>query len=265
MEYEGLILEKEKGIATITLNRPEKLNALTKAMMEDSFPRATEDVRKDDDIRVLIITGAGRGFCAGADVSDLAAGDVVGKGGTRWQLLEPLAASHALPLHNLEKPTIAAINGVVAGAGVSLAALCDIRIASENARFVFAWVLRGLIPDCGATYSLPRILGVSRALELAFTGDMFDAKEAERIGLVNQVVAAEDLMKVTRELAEKLAKRPPITLGLIKRAVYRGIVNDLEQQLDFESYAQNLCITTQDHKEAVQAFLEKREAVFRGI
>lgn len=264
MKYEGLTLERQNNIGIITLNRPQKLNALTKVMLEDSLPRAAEEVRKNNDIRVLIITGAGRGFCAGVDLSGLATGEMANHGDERWKLLEPLAASWVLPLHNLEKPIIAAINGVAAGAGVSLILLCDIRIASENSSFALSFVPRGLIPDCGATYSVTRTLGISRALELMLTGDMIDAREAQRIGLVSKVVPPEDLMKTAADLAEKLAKLPPIALGLTKRAAYRGMVNDLEQQLDFETYAQNLCAGTEDHKEAVKAFLEKREAIFRG-
>ncbi len=265
MKYEGFSLEREEGIAILTLNRPEKLNALTKRMMDTDLPAAMEEVGKDDDIKVLIITGTGRGFCPGADVSELAKGVVVGRGGTRWQNLEPIGASFALSVRNLDKPTIAAINGVAAGAGVSLACLCDIRIASENARFGLAFVLRGLIPDCGATHTIPRLIGTSRALELMLTGDLIDAKEAERIGLVNKVVPQEELMKVAKQLAHKIANGPPVAISLIKRSVYKGVVNTLEQQLDFESYAQNFCIDTEDHKEGVKACLEKRTAVFRGI
>jgi 2-(1,2-epoxy-1,2-dihydrophenyl)acetyl-CoA isomerase len=264
MGYEGFILEKEGSIATITLNRPDKLNALTKKMMEDDLPAAFEEVRKDESLRVLIITGTGRGFCSGADVAEIAEGVILGKGGPRWSRLEPLGGNLVLSLYNIDKPVIGAINGMTAGAGVSLALLCDIRIASENARFNLAFVLRGLVPDCGATYTLPRLIGVSRALELMFTGDTIDAQEAERLGLVSRVVPQDELLKVSRELAEKIAQRPPIAVGLIKRAVYNGLVNTLEQQLDFETYAQNLCLETEDHKEAVRAFLEKRQPVFRG-
>lgn len=264
MVYEGFNLQKENGIAILTLNRPEKLNALTKKMFETDLPEALGKVRKDDEIKVLIITGTGRGFCSGADVSELAAGAVVGRGSYRWLLVEPFGGSFVNALSKMEKPVIGAINGVAAGAGLSLSMLCDIRIASENARFSLAFVLRGLIPDCGATYTVTRLIGVSRALELMFTGDVIDAREAERIGLVNRVVPQDQLMPVTKELALKIAKQPPIAVAMIKQAAHKGVANNLEQQLDFESFAQELCLGTEDHKEAVKAFLEKREAVFKG-
>lgn len=264
MQYEGFTLQKEEGIAILTLNRPEKLNALTKRMFETDLPDVFAKVRQDDDIKVFIITGTGRGFCSGADVSELATGAVVGRGGARWLLVEPFGGSLVNGLRKIEKPVLAAINGVAAGAGLSLAMLCDIRIASETARFSLAFVLRGLIPDCGATYTVSRQVGTSRALELMFTGDIIDAKEADRIGLVNRVVPQDKLMPVTKELAMKIAKQAPIAVAMIKQAAHKGVDNSLEQQLDFESFAQELCLGTEDHKEAVKAFLEKREAVFKG-
>jgi 2-(1,2-epoxy-1,2-dihydrophenyl)acetyl-CoA isomerase len=261
VEYEGFFVEKEGAIATLVLNRPERLNALLPTLILD-FPRAIEDVRKDDDIRVLIMTGAGRAFCAGGDVSTKGSGKTYQELSQRWSrfLIGPVAMS----LRNLEKPTIAAINGAAVGAGVSLFLACDIAIASENARFGLAFVKVGLVPDAGATYFLPRKVGIAKAIELMCTGDMIDAKEAERIGLVSRVVPHDKLMEEVKKLAEKLAKGPPIAIGLIKRATYKSLDNNLEQQIDFEDFAQSLCFKTEDHKEGARSFMEKREANFKG-
>ena len=263
MPDEGFTLEKLDGIATLTLNRPDKLNALTTRMRTAAFPRLFRQLQADDDVRVLIITGAGRAFCAGADVAELGATTQSSPGPGREARLQALG-SFALLLYNLDKPVIAAINGVAAAAGVSIALLADIRIASENARFGMAFVARGLVPDCGSTFSMPRLLGAAKSLELMYTGDFIDAKEAERIGLVNKVVPHDSLMDEATALARKLAKAPPLTLAQTKRAVHSGLINNLDQQLYFESYAQDFCLQTEDFKEGVSSFLEKREPQFKG-
>jgi 2-(1,2-epoxy-1,2-dihydrophenyl)acetyl-CoA isomerase len=263
MTYQDMILEKEEGLAILTLNRPEKLNAIRISTTVE-LSNVMKEVAEDDEIKVLIITGAGRGFCSGTDVSGLAAGGTGELKIPRSFLLEP-TGSFLLPLRNLSKPTIAAVNGIAAGIGWTLALLCDIIIASDQARFSAIWVKRALIPDGGATYLIPQIVGTRKALELMFTGDIIDAKEAERLALVNRVVPHDDLMKEAKALAAKLAKGPPIAIELTKRAVYKSLQNDLERQLDFESYAQNICFGTEDNKEGIRAFIEKREPLFRGI
>ena len=159
---------------------------------------------------------------------------------------------------------IAAINGVAAGAGISIALLSDIRIASENARFIMSFVQRGLIPDGGSTFTMPRLIGAAKSFELMYTGDTVDAEEAERIGLVSKVVPASKLMSEVNALAKKLVKGPPLTLAQIKRAIHFGLTNDLEQQLFFESYAERFLWRTEDFKEGVDSFLEKRDPQFRG-
>lgn len=262
--YQDAILEKEEGIATLTLNLPERLNALSPEIRE-ALLRAAEDVAGDDDTRVLIITGAGRAFCSGADVRGLAGQTEIrsGEAGRRG-IMGPLS----LPiwkLSNLEKPVIAAVNGVAAGAGFGLAMACDIRIASENARFSSIFVRRGLPVEWGLSHFLPRAVGLAKALEIMWTGDMIDAREAERLGIVSKVVPHDNLMKETRALATKIAKGPPIAIELIKRTVYAGLQsNNLVAQLGYETYAAGVCARTEDFQEGVKAFLEKREAVFKG-
>ena len=216
-----LTIIRKDGIATITLNRPDRLNALTIPMVKE-LCRIVEDARLDDSIKVLILTGTGRGFCSGRDVTTLSQPEERSQKETSESM-----RSLALPLYNLSKPIIAAINGVAAGAGLSIAMLFDIRIAAENAKFSLAFVRRGLIPDIGATYTLPRLVGTAQAMELMITGDMIDAAEALRIGIVSRVVPDEDLMKVARELADRIAKGPPIAIGLTKQAIRRGISSGL--------------------------------------
>ncbi len=266
MAFETILFEKEGGVATITLNRPERLNAFT-LPMGDELTEAVEDVVNDEDVRVLLLTGAGRGFCAGADVggqADRAAMRTTGQriAKSRHEQVAPLPISIAL--YKMEKPTICAVNGVAVAIGLSIALACDIRIASENARFGALWVRRGLIPDGGATYYLPRIVGTSRALELMYTGDIIDAREAERIGLVSRVVSQEELMPEAKKLASKIAKGPSVALELAKRAVYKALNNTIESQLDYEHWGQSVCYTTEDHKEAIQAYIEKRDPLFKG-
>lgn len=261
MSYKHLIVDKRDGIATVTLNRPDKLNALNREM-KGELPLLWDELQKDDDVRVTIITGAGRGFCSGADLTDPRIGKHDDE--QRWIRLMALGERETPPLRNLPKPTIAAVNGVVAGAGMSICLACDIRIASTKARFTVPFVKRGIVPDGGTTYLLPRAVGLARALELAYTGRMVEAEEAERIGLVNRVVEHDDLLKEARSFAETLLGMPPITLGLVKSAILRGSVNDLDSQLYFETYAQNICASTEDTREAMRAFIEKREPKFTG-
>lgn len=265
MDFEKMILEKEEGIATLTLNRPDKLNAISTEMWKD-LRRVIDTVANDDEIQVLIITGAGRGFCSGSDVSGRLAARFSGQQPeiTQKELLEPVGYVAYL-IHRLDIPIITAINGPATGAGLSLALLGDIRIASETAKFSAIWVRVGLIGDLGATYLLPRIVGTSKALQMLCTGEMIDAGEAERIGLVSKVVPPDELMPAAKEMADTLSKGPTVAIKLVKRAVYKGIHNDLLTQLDFESYGQNICRNTEDHREGVKSFIEKRTPQFKGI
>jgi enoyl-CoA hydratase/carnithine racemase len=256
MAYEDLLLDRDGYIATITLNLPEKLNALSRKMT-NSLVQAVDEIARDDNIRVVILTGAGRGFCSGADVSAMLP-RVESSAISRFMRAQVMGWPFFDCLPRLDKPVIAAINGPCVGGGFSLALSCDVRIASETARFGAAQVARGLVPDYGMTYYLPLVIGVSRALELMFSGEIIGAAEAERLGIVSRVVPGDQLIKVAKELANKIAKQAPVPIGLTKRMVWRGLFDNLNRQIDLETWAQQLCFQTEDHKESVRAFLEKR-------
>ncbi len=264
MSYEDLLLEKRDGVATITLNAPDKMNALT-LKMQKSLPLVVEEVAKDDEVKVVIVTGAGRAFSAGGDMEWLKSIFEGTLEETRYERLRLLGQGWLFPFPMMDKPVIAAINGVCIGAGFSVALSCDIRIASEKARFGSLFILRGLIPDYGMTYFLPRVVGTSKALEIMFNGELIGAAEAERLGIVSQVVPPDELMKIAQELAAKIAQQPPIALELTKRLVYRSMVDDIARHLDWETNAQKLCLQTEDFKESVLAFLENRpQPEFKG-
>jgi len=263
LDFKDLSLKKEGHVAILTLNRPDKLNAIGYDMAL-SLPAAIEAIEKDDEVRSIILTGAGRAFCAGGDVGDQKQkiqGDFPLHG--RQERLR-LTGDVILGFEKSSKPIIAAINGVTAGVGLTLTLICDIRIAADTARFSAIWVKRGLIPDGGATYLLPKIIGMDKALELSYTTEFIDAAEAERIKLVTKVVPAGELMTQAKELAHKIAEMPPITIGLTKNIMWEEIRSNMRKVLIAESYAQNLCRTTEDHQESVKAFLEKREPQYKG-
>lgn len=262
--YPDIVYAKENGIATITLDRPDKMNAFTPDMM-DSLYRAIEDSAGDRGVRAIIITATGRAFCAGADVKAMAERfdrpDAPGN-----PVMETRGGR--IPLHLLmqrcDKPIIGAINGVAVGGGLDFACACDIRIASDKARFAEVFVRRGMMPAAGGTYYLPRIVGIDRACLMAWTGDMIDAQEAERIGLVTMVVPHDELDLAATELAEKIAKGPPLAIQRTKRAIYEGLEMDLEATLRYVGAVVSELNETEDHKEGARAFVEKREPVFRG-
>lgn len=259
MSYETIIFEKDQNVATITLNRPDKLNAWNGKMQEE-MDKAINDVIGDNNIRALIIAGAGRGFCAGLDVSAMAELAKLGlKGG-----VEKSVAWIAPQLRNMDKPVIAAVHGMCMGLGVTVALACDIRIASDDAKFSMAFIKRGVVPDTGTTYFLPRTVGTGNACELIFTGDPIDAKEAERIGLVNRVVPQDKLMTAAKDLATRIAQNPPISVRLAKAAIYKGLDADLLSQVQYEIVANRIAMTTEDHKEAIASFMEKRAPQFKG-
>ncbi len=268
MNYETIILEKKENIATITLNRPDRLNAITPQMTQELLS-AFDDVDEDDEMRILVLTGAGRGFCAGADVGGMGGGAQRETSATRGteELRQGLirSAGSVIPkLHKMQKPTIAMVNGAAVGAGFDIALTCDLRVGSENARFMNAFVRIGLFPGWGGTWLYPRVMGLGKALEYLYTGDFIEAKEAERLGVLNRLVPADELEKETMSLARKIADGPPISLKLMKLQVYKGLGMDLDTALQMAAACETITLSSEDHKEGVAAFREKRKPVFKG-
>ncbi len=268
MDYQTIVLAKKEYIAVLTLNRPEKLNAISSQMTEE-LVSALDDVDEDDQVRVLVITGAGRGFCSGADVGGMAgdkqrtAGAVRGAEEIRQGLTR--SAGRVIPkLQKMKKPTIAMVNGAAVGAGCDLSFACDMRTGSENARFMNAFIRIGLFPGWGGTWLYPRVMGLGKALEYLFTGDFIEAEEAEKIGVLNRLVPADELEKETMALANKIANGPPIAIRLTKLQVYKGLDMDLETALQMAAAAETITLTSEDHKEGVAAFREKRQAKYQG-
>ena len=258
MSYETILYEKQNGVATITLNRPQALNAFTSQMNREFF-NALRDAEKDGETRLIMITGAGRAFCAGQDLKERSPGQKGSLGQSLREKYNPII----LRIRGMEKIVLAAVNGIAAGAGCNLALACDLRIASEEARFIEAFVRVGLAPDCGGSFFLPRLVGLSKAMELFLLGEPVDAQEALRIGLVAKVVPSDEFPGRAREMAERLA-RGPRSIGLIKRAVNRNLQSELESQLEYEANLQEIAGRSADFDEGVKAFLEKRAPVFTG-
>jgi 2-(1,2-epoxy-1,2-dihydrophenyl)acetyl-CoA isomerase len=266
MEYSEIIYTVEGHICVITLNRPEAMNALTNIMhieIQDAVLRAG----KDENVRVIVVTGAGRGFCAGDDVKKIFLDPSAAVSKSRETHLKYLQGEHlfsgARVLLTVNKPTIAAVNGAAVGYGCDIAVMCNMRIASEKARFGEVFLRVGLIPD-ESLLLLPRIVGLAKAYELLLTTDIIDAPEAFRIGLVNKVVPHEQLMPAAMELAGKLAKKPPIAVKLAMEGIRRGMALPLEEFLQFHSMAFTYVSETEDHIEGAKAFVEKREPDFKG-
>jgi 2-(1,2-epoxy-1,2-dihydrophenyl)acetyl-CoA isomerase len=263
MGYETILVEKKNQIARITFNRPNALNAFNDKMGEE-FYAALKEAEKDPETRCLIITGAGRAFSAGEDVSGLR--DRSG-GGEHPSLGDHLRKKYhpmITKIRTMEKPVVARLNGIAAGSGASIALACDIRIASEEAGLKQAFIGVGLVPDSGSSYFLTQTLGPGRALELIMTGRTVGAKEAETLGLVTRTVPASELDKTVDEMAEKLANGPTKALGLSKRVVNQATRLELSDAMEYEAQNQDIAGKTKDHKEAVQAFLEKRQPRFSG-
>jgi len=266
MDFEQVIYEKSDGIATITLNRPERMNAFTPRML-DEWLAALQDAHTDPDVRVVILTGTGRGFCTGADVSGGAAASLMERGLSLVENRNFLRDSvQRIPrlVSLLEKPYIAVVNGAAVGAGMDMASMCDIRFAADSARFGMTYVRMGLVPGDGGAYFLPRIVGTARALDLIWSGRLFDAKEALEMGYVSAVVPADELMDYTRAYAAKLAKGPAIAIQQSKRLVYRSAHLPLDAALDLAQQAMFISQSSEDAREGPRAFMEKREPEFKS-
>lgn len=263
-EYADLLYDVTDGVATITLNRPERMNAISGPMLQ-SFSRAFRDADRDPAVRVIILTGAGRGFCAGLDLKDLAAGTGIGAGngaglGARFDL----ADSPPVVLHTTDKPVICALNGPAAGYGMDLALGCDIRIASTEAKLAAVFAKRAILPESGGTWLLPRLIGWAKAAEVAFLGKVLSAEESLALGLVNAVVEPARLMDEARAWAAQIAANAPLAVQATKRMMRLGLEETFEANVH-HVYLQLLPLfRTEDFREGVQAFLERREPRFQG-
>jgi enoyl-CoA hydratase/carnithine racemase len=261
MSEPPVLYQTERHIGIITLNRPEVKNAFSPEMIT-LWHQFLEEAREDNNIRVIIVTGKGDTFCSGGDVRDMVEGKL-----RSWDMKKFLwEGVHRiiLLLEDLDKPIIAAINGAAMGAGMDMAIMCDLRICSDKAKLAESYIRMGVVPGSGGAYFLPRLVGIAKALELLFTGDVLSPQEALKIGLVNQVVPHDRLMEETLILAERIASKPPLAIRMVKRAVYQSQISTLRSHLDYISSQDALLSETQDHREAAKSFLEKRKPTFVG-
>jgi 2-(1,2-epoxy-1,2-dihydrophenyl)acetyl-CoA isomerase len=253
---EQLLFTVTDGIARITLNRPERMNAFTFEMI-DAWTAALQQCRTDDAVKVVLLTGAGNAFCSGGDIVEM---------GDRLQHTPEQRKNELfnrieripLALEDLDKPVIAAVNGVATGAGMDMALMCDIRYAAQSARFAETYVKVGLVPGAGGAHFLPRLVGVSKALELFLTGDFLDAEEALRLGLVNKIFPDDALLEEVEKIARRMVRAPALTLRMTKRAIYQGMRNDLRTNLDLISSHYAIITASQEHKDLVNKFIAER-------
>ena len=263
MGFETVVVERSGGVVNLTLNRPEKKNAINRLMWRELIA-VFDEVADTADDRVLVITGAGDGFCSGADLTDSGNTDELTSGAGASVRQMRVVGRAALRLHELPKPTIAAVNGVAAGAGCNLALGCDLIVASDRARFTEIFSKRGLNVDFGGSWVLPRLIGLHKAKELVYLAEIIDAAEAERIGIVNRVVPHDELDKHVAELAGRLAALPPIQLSISKRLLNQSFSVSMADALEFEDIAQSLNFSSADTAEAMAAFVQKRDPKFTG-
>ena len=260
-DFRTLIVEREAGVATVTMNRPERKNAANGTMWRELLA-VFDDIAADRADRVLVLTGAGDAFCSGADLSDPS--DLAGRPGDPSLVQMRALGDVALRLHRLPKPTIAKVGGVAAGAGMSLAIGCDLVVASESARFSQIFTKRGLSVDFGASWLLPRLIGLHRAKELAFFADILSAAEAAEFGLVNRVVADDELDEFVGAWARRLAEGPTLALSMTKTMLNNSMAVSMDQALEEETRSHAVNFASADTAEAMAAFLKKREPRFEG-
>lgn len=264
MAYESLVVERDGQIAVVTLNRPEKLNAIDR-MLHLEMMDAGRELRDDDGVRAVIFTGAGRGFCSGADLTADRSRPENPPRGERLDEYNWVGRQALMIYRELDKPTIAAVNGVAAGAGMGLALACDMRVGCENTRFKTVFIERSLSPDSGLSWFLPRIVGVSRAMDLVYTSRSVDADEAWRLGLLDRMSTAENLLADAKELARQIAFWPPVAMQMSKRALQRSLDADLEDQLRYETHSIVFARRApHDVAEAAASFRERRAPNFTG-
>ena len=256
---ENILFEIQSGVAKITLNRPDKLNSFNRAMSLELIS-ALEQAEGDDSVRAILLTGAGRGFCAGQDLSEAVGDDAYEIEDIIEKQYNPIVKL----LRGIEKPIVCAVNGVAAGAGANIAFACDITIASSDSKFIQSFAAIGLIPDSGGTFYLPRMVGMQNAAALMMTGDRVTADRAKELGLIYDIAPAEKLMENTTELAQKLALMPTKGIGLTKRALNESMSNTFDEQLHLEQKLQKEASESYDYNEGVSAFLEKRKPNFKG-
>jgi len=260
MDEKAVLVEIKSAVATIKMNRPSAMNSLNLALVKD-MTAALVQVQEDPSVRAVVLTGNGKAFCAGGDLFYLASLRQLAS--ARKFIAE--AGNITSMIMNMEKPVIAMVNGVAAGAGFNLALACDLVFCAKSARFAQSFSKVGLVPDCGGMYLLPRVVGRHKAKELMFTADLIDAETAMKLGAVNQVVEDAELQEVTYKFAERMAASAPISIALMKRVLNQSDNYDLATTLEFEADMQTLCMQTDDHMEGVAAFKEKRAPVFKGV
>lgn len=256
-----LLVERDGHIATITLNRPERLNSISRPMLS-AFSQALIDLDHDPDVRVIIITGAGRGFCSGLDLKDVAAGTGIGSGASARMF--DLRESPPMVLHTIDTPTICALNGAAAGYGMDLALGCDIRVASDQGKLAAVGVRRNVLPESGGTWLLPRLVGWAKAAEVAFRGRVLGAEECLQMGLVNRVVPHEQLMDAAREWAQEIAACAPMAVQATKRMMRLGLEETFEANVNHVYLQLMPLFRSEDFKEGVAAFNERRDPLFTG-
>ena len=259
MAYENIIFEKADQVGRITLNRPERLNAFVGTMREEIYEALVEC--ESDDVRAVVITGAGKGFCSGADVKFLAQVRNTGDADSLDRVLQS-TRKVVSKIRSLPKPVIASINGPTAGGGINLALACDVRVASDRASFGETFIRLGLHPDWGGTYFLPRLAGTAVACEMMMSGDVISATDAYRLGLVNQVVPHEQLEAATDIMARRFTRNSPRILAMAKQAIYKSLTASFDEMLDYETAAQKACFQLDDSSEGLNAFIQKREPKF---